>query len=114
MDSLQQEFKGKAPSKVLFINTTDNIAKLEAELRALIGTRAHITRSDPEYLECGFTFAIYIAACLCRDRLTNDRVLNPQTNKGEGVARACEALGIPLDEVVAFGDADVRLVRPNS
>lgn len=97
------EFKGKAPTKMLFIDTTEGIAKLEIELRTLLGQRAHITRSDPEYLEYGPTAAL----SGCED-LTLYRVLNPQTNKGEGVARACEALGIPLAEVVAFGDADVR------
>jgi hydroxymethylpyrimidine pyrophosphatase-like HAD family hydrolase len=39
-------------------------------------------------------------------------VLNPASNKGEGLKRACKEMGIPLEEVVAFGDADVRGFTP--
>lgn len=40
-----------------------------------------------------------------------------QVNKGEGLRRLCEALGVPCEEVVAFGDGDndiefLQQVRP--
>lgn len=103
---------------MLFINTPEYIGKLEREVRALLGHRAHVTRSDPEYLE----YVSYANQCLSQapglwrpcaldEVLKSHRILHPHTNKGEGVARACKALGVPLEEVVAFGDADVcRLV----
>jgi hydroxymethylpyrimidine pyrophosphatase-like HAD family hydrolase len=32
--------------------------------------------------------------------------LSPGTNKASGLRRACEALGMTMEETVAFGDAD--------
>ena len=31
---------------------------------------------------------------------------HPQVNKGEGLRRMCSRLGVPLEQVVAFGDGD--------
>ena len=74
----------RAPYKVLFVVEPGLRDELEAELTPRYGSRATITRTDPEYLE----------------------FLHPEVDKGKGLQELCGKLNIPLDAVMAVGDAD--------
>jgi Cof subfamily protein (haloacid dehalogenase superfamily) len=72
------------PSKIIFIGEADEINRQEEHFRALWGDKVYIVRSWEHYVE----------------------FLNPAANKGLAIEALAQALGIPLDQVAAFGDAD--------
>jgi len=83
--SSYDEFRGKEPTKLLFIIPPEERNKLYDELANTdIVNEIHLVKSDPEYLE----------------------FLHPEVNKGTSLELLCQKLGITLDEVAAFGDAE--------
>jgi hydroxymethylpyrimidine pyrophosphatase-like HAD family hydrolase len=83
-ESYQRALSVGAPFKMLLM-TRDVDSTLGAAQAALPPSDLHLIRGTPPFfVEC----------------------LHPLVNKGEGLRRLCGALGIPLSEVVAFGDGD--------
>lgn len=72
------------PTKLLFVVEPSIRNGLEQELTPHFGPRATIVRTDPEYLE----------------------FLNPDVDKGRGVIRLAQTLGIKPEEIMAVGDGD--------
>ncbi len=70
---------------------SDLILELQKRLRAEFGNRAGILTSKPYFLE----------------------ILPPNCGKGEAIAWLCHHIGIPLENVVAFGDGmnDESMIR---
>lgn len=73
-----------APSKIIFIGEAAEINRQEQHFRELWGEQVYIVRSWEHYVE----------------------FLNPAANKGLAIEALAQALGIPLEQVAAFGDAD--------
>ncbi|MBI3829307.1 MAG: HAD family phosphatase [Planctomycetes bacterium] len=79
-----EKYATRAPYKVLFVVDPKVRDPLEAKLKPRFATRATITRTDPEYLE----------------------FLHPEVDKGVGLRGLAAALNIPIEQVMAVGDAD--------
>lgn len=62
----------------------DHLARVEAELRTLVGDRASVHRSQPYYLD----------------------VTHPGANKGAAVRRLADLLGVPTSGVAVIGDME--------
>jgi Cof subfamily protein (haloacid dehalogenase superfamily) len=84
-------FRGKEPSKIIFVGAAPLIDEQELFFRRLWGDSVYICRTWDYYLE----------------------FLNPLANKGSGLAVLAQAYGIDLSRVVAFGDAnnDIPMLR---
>jgi Cof subfamily protein (haloacid dehalogenase superfamily) len=79
-----------APTKILFIDEPDRLVALERELRAGDDTSV-LVRSEPTYLE----------------------MLAAGVNKGAALDAVTAKTGVPLDEMIAFGDNlnDLELIE---
>jgi Cof subfamily protein (haloacid dehalogenase superfamily) len=76
-------FRGRRPSKVIFIGAPEVIDKEEKQFKAFWGESVYVCRTWDHYLE----------------------FLDPLANKAAGLAALAEAYGIGLPEIAAFGDA---------
>lgn len=76
-----EKLTAECPLKLLFIGPGEILEELREKLR---GIEATVVRSERNYLE----------------------VLPPGVSKGAGLARVCEWLRIPLENVVAVGDQE--------
>lgn len=79
-----EDYLHHSPTKFLLVMEPEIRPKVEAELRPRFGSLATIIRTDPEYLE----------------------FLDPNVNKGSGVAKLAEILGIEMRSVMAMGDGE--------
>ena len=77
-------FAGSRPTKMILIDGEDVTDTLFESMTALHGTSMYITKTNAEYLE----------------------FMNPDANKGTALKLVAERLGIPREEVAAFGDGD--------
>jgi len=84
------QFRNECPSKMLIVTNPEYREAVYAELHARFSPAIHVIRTDPEYIE----------------------LLHPDVNKGNGLKGLGEALSIPLEAMVAFGDAenDIEMV----
>jgi Cof subfamily protein (haloacid dehalogenase superfamily) len=73
-----------APPKVLYVVDPDIRNAIQKELMPRFGSRVNMMRTDPEYLE----------------------FLEPGIDKGVGLTKLAEALGIPMGQVMAMGDGE--------
>ena len=83
VDSLQS-LRGSSPHKIIFVGDPAGLDKEEYELRKRWGDKLYIVRTWDYYLE----------------------FLNPEADKGKGLAALAQEYGVPLSEAAAFGDAD--------
>jgi hypothetical protein len=81
--SLRETFAFSEATKAVAIADASEAAAYERKLVALLGSRAYVTRSLPEFVE----------------------VLNPEVDKGDSLGFVIDRLGIPRDAVVAIGDS---------
>ncbi len=70
--------------KVLFVASPEGIPAIAEALRAHVGTRATVVRSHARFVE----------------------VIPPGVNKGEGLRRVAEMLGVRREAVMAIGDQE--------
>ncbi len=82
---------GTDPTKMILIDAPDVTRRLEAEFVERFGTSLYITRTNPEYLE----------------------FMNPNANKGRALELVAARLGVPREQVAAFGDGrnDLPMIR---
>jgi hydroxymethylpyrimidine pyrophosphatase-like HAD family hydrolase len=73
-----------APTKLIFVVDPKLRPAIQEEVRPLVGSRAAMVRTDPEYLE----------------------FLEPGVDKGTGLVHLAEVLGIPISQVMALGDGE--------
>ncbi len=78
-----ERFRGRRPSKVIFVGPAPVIDKEEHYFRNLWGDSVYICRTWDHYLE----------------------FLDPRANKGSGLEALAAACGITWPEIAAFGDA---------
>ena len=85
------EFRGRAPSKIIFVGAPETLDEQERHFRNRWGDSVYICRTWDYYLE----------------------FLDPQANKAAGLDALTRAYNIPWPEVAAFGDAenDIPLLR---
>ena len=76
-------FRGRMPSKIIFVGPPPIIDEEERHFRELWGETVYICRTWDYYLE----------------------FLDPRANKGSGLEALANACGIDMSEVAAFGDA---------
>jgi Cof subfamily protein (haloacid dehalogenase superfamily) len=88
--SLRESFADQPSIKVVLVDDPDRAAEIRAALQPLLGDRAYLTRSQPDFVE----------------------VLSPDINKGEALAFVAQKYGATLAETMAVGDAwnDVPLI----
>lgn len=79
-----EEFLHHAPTKLLLVVDPAIRNTIDAELRPRYSPRATVIRTDPEFLE----------------------FLDPSVDKGRGVEKLAEILGIPMHSVMAVGDGE--------
>ncbi|HVR74656.1 MAG TPA: Cof-type HAD-IIB family hydrolase [Planctomycetota bacterium] len=84
-------FRKVAPTKLILLSSPEERDRFHDEFRAALRERAFITKSDPEYLE----------------------VMAPGVDKGTALDLVAKHYGIPLEEVMAVGDAenDIGMLR---
>ena len=84
-------FDGKKPTKLQIVDAPENIDSLFTEFCNWLQDRLYITKTQPEYLE----------------------FMNPKVSKGRALTEAANKLGIPRENIVAFGDGynDVSLME---
>jgi len=89
--SLVTAFDGRDSTKAVIIAQPDVAAEHLPRIRSLMGDRAYVTRSLPQFVE----------------------VMNADVDKGRALAIVAERVGVTLDEVVAIGDSwnDAPLLR---
>jgi Cof subfamily protein (haloacid dehalogenase superfamily) len=89
--SLLDALAGRNPTKMNVIMEPERTSSVEAEITALLGESAYITRSNPEFVE----------------------MMNPAVNKGLAFTRVAGLLGVPLERTMAIGDSynDIPLLR---
>jgi Cof subfamily protein (haloacid dehalogenase superfamily) len=89
--SLVAALDGRDPTKMNVIVLPERTPAVEADLRALVGESAYITRSNPEFVE----------------------MMNPASDKGRAFIAVAERLGVPLDRTMAIGDSynDIPLLK---
>ena len=80
-----------APCKILMSTDPGGIKAVQAQIAALLPDRLSVVQTAPFYLE----------------------IIPAAVNKGEGLRRACAAIGIDPGEAVAFGDSenDIPMLR---
>jgi len=79
-----EEYMHHPPTKLLFVTAPETRHAIERDLRPLFESRVTIIRTDPEYLE----------------------FLDSKVDKGSGVIKLAEILGIPMSRVMAMGDGE--------
>jgi Cof subfamily protein (haloacid dehalogenase superfamily) len=78
------QFSGRSPSKIIFVGDAAELDKEEDAYRREWGSVLYIVRTWDYYLE----------------------FLNPQANKGAGIAALADAYGVEYGDIAAFGDAN--------
>jgi hydroxymethylpyrimidine pyrophosphatase-like HAD family hydrolase len=79
------------PSKLLIVCSTDKVDEITHLVNRELngdkanGTVANVIRGSPPFFV---------------------EILHPEVHKGHGLKQLCEEIGVPLEEVVAFGDGD--------
>lgn len=81
--SLRETFGYSDATKAIAIADEPVAKRYEERLREVLGDRAYVTRSLPEFVE----------------------VMNPRVDKGDALAFVAERLGIATGEIVAIGDS---------
>ncbi len=81
--SLAAYFHDRPSLKIVFVDTAERAAEELAATRALLGDRAYLTRSNPDFVE----------------------ILDPGVNKGEALAFIAERFKVTLAQTLAIGDA---------
>jgi Cof subfamily protein (haloacid dehalogenase superfamily) len=91
VQSLAQTFAYSPATKAVVIADPPDAERYAVRLSALLGDRAYVTRSYPQFVE----------------------VMNPEADKGRALEIVAKHLGITMNEVVAIGDAwnDAPLLR---
>jgi hypothetical protein len=79
-----RDFAASAPTKLLYVVDAGKRNAISEELRPRFGSRTAMMHTDPEYLE----------------------FLDPQVNKGTGLNKLGEVLGIPMTQAMAIGDGE--------
>ncbi|MEK8132184.1 Cof-type HAD-IIB family hydrolase [Paenibacillus filicis] len=69
--------------KLLIIDDPDKLDRVAQELRELLGTQVHITKSKPHFLE----------------------IMHPEGTKGHALAHLAGHFGLELEQVIAVGDS---------
>lgn len=72
----------KGFTKAIYIGDPDYLEGMQDEMKALFGSRAHITKSTPYFLE----------------------VTHPEANKGAALRELANHLNIPLSQTIGVGD----------
>lgn len=73
----------RGSTKLLIIDDPDKLDEIIPELRRILGARAHITKSKPQFLE----------------------ILHPEATKGHALLHLASHYGIDRSEVIAVGDS---------
>jgi Cof subfamily protein (haloacid dehalogenase superfamily) len=81
--SLAAMFADKPTIKIVFVDNPDKAAHYLAELTPLLGDRAYLTRSHPDFVE----------------------ILDPGVNKGVALGFVAGKYGATLEQTLAVGDA---------
>lgn len=81
--SLHEQFRFSDATKAVIIDDPEQIESYLSKIQALFGERAYLTRSYPQFLE----------------------VMNIGVDKGEALRFVAGKLQIPMEEVLAVGDA---------
>jgi len=76
------KMKGRAPTKLLIVNSFERTTSLLAPMKAHFGDTLYITKTDDEYIE----------------------FMNPEVNKGHALEFVANKLGVNRENVWAFGD----------
>jgi Cof subfamily protein (haloacid dehalogenase superfamily) len=89
--SLQAAFAERPTIKIVFVDDPANALRYLEELSVLLGDRAYLTRSHPDFVE----------------------IVDPHVNKGEALAYVAQSYGATLAETLAIGDSwnDVPLLE---
>lgn len=89
--SLREAFAYSDATKAVVIADAADAQRYEARIAALLGERAYVTRSLPEFVE----------------------ILDPAVDKGEALTFVAARLGVRKEEIVAVGDSwnDAPLLR---
>ena len=84
------ERRREDPTKVLVVSEEQNLDQLAQVVQPLLGSRLHITKSKPHFLEFS----------------------HPLANKGDALASIAEHYGIRREEIIAMGDSynDVEMI----
>jgi Cof subfamily protein (haloacid dehalogenase superfamily) len=77
------ELADKASTKLLIIDDPDKLDHVAVELRKLLGTQVHITKSKPHFLE----------------------IMHSEGTKGHAVSHLAQCFGIELSQVIGIGDS---------
>ena len=90
VSSLPEAFADRPTIKIVLVDDAERSQDHLEALRALLGDRAYLTRSHPDFVE----------------------VVDPAVNKGEALRFVAQHYDVPLSEVLAVGDAwnDVPLL----
>ncbi len=91
VSSLDREFESSDSTKAVIVAQAEIAGKHLPRIQALLGERAYVTRSIPEFIE----------------------VMSPRVDKGKALAIVAQSLGIDMREVLAIGDSwnDAPLLR---
>jgi len=73
----------KPQTKMLIIDDPDRLDRIAEELRPVFGSRVHITKSKPHYLE----------------------FLHPEATKGHALAALARHVGCAMEQTIAIGDS---------
>jgi Cof subfamily protein (haloacid dehalogenase superfamily) len=89
--SLRETFAYSGATKAVVVADAPDAARYVERMREVLGERAYVTRSLPEFVE----------------------MINPKVDKGDALAVVAERLEVSMDEVVAIGDSwnDAPLLR---
>ena len=89
--SLREAFAYSGATKAVIVADAPDAARYAEKLRDLLGDRAYVTRSLPEFVE----------------------TINPKGAKGEALRIVADRLGTAMEDVVAIGDSwnDAPLLR---
>lgn len=89
--SLREAFAFSGATKAVVVADAPDAARYAEKLRGVLGERAYVTRSLPEFVE----------------------TINPKVDKGDALRFVAQRLGAPMERVVAIGDSwnDAPLLR---
>jgi hypothetical protein len=89
--SLREAFAYSGATKAVIVADASDAAAYVEKLRTVLGDRAYVTRSLPEFVE----------------------TVNPKVDKGDALRLVAERLGAPMERVIAIGDSwnDAPLLR---
>jgi Cof subfamily protein (haloacid dehalogenase superfamily) len=89
--SLRETFAYSGATKAVIVADGPDAQRYAEKMRAVLGQRAYVTRSLPEFVE----------------------VINPRVDKGGALRLVADRLGASMEEVVAIGDSwnDAPLLR---